>query len=245
MLETVGNKQKEVEELKRIMDQIALARFATMKRSTTQGKNVLRVMLGDKPQVPRSNGDSSKPERLFPVEKTAPPPGETKIKTLQKKPKSRKTDLTIGEKAIMKSIKKAHDHKNGEQFGFIKNKEDLGLQLTMIETYILMKFCSEGMPLVTDMSSKKGELANPKTWKDTATELTAMAKKQAKESEIAMSYCRQALSKGMSQNMEEQQTKKLASNVAKAEAAHELKKETLRQCKDFQREPDQRLAKKW
>ena len=124
------------------MDQIALAKFAVGKRSMTQGKNGLRVMVGGKPQVPRND---SVADKIFPVEKTVPAAGTCRTKA-PPKTKVKKNNPPLGEKAIMKALKKAHDHNSGVAFVFIKDKEDLGLQLTMIESYILSTFCCEGMP---------------------------------------------------------------------------------------------------
>jgi hypothetical protein len=241
MLEPQVDRKKEVEELKRIMDQIALAKFATTKRSTTQGKNVLRVMLGEKPQAPRTSGDS-KAERIFPAEKTAPPSG-TRPKGPPKK-KVKKFDPPIGEKAIRRAMKKAHDHNNGIAFGFIKDKEDLGLQLTMIESYILSTFCCEGMPLVSDMDSKKSELSGSKTWKDVSKTLIDIARQQLQHSTEVVTYCKAALAKGGSQNLEEKQIKALASNLSKAESDLVIREEAARLASDFAVEASQRLSKK-
>ena len=42
------------------------------------------VMLGEKPQAPRNNGDGKTIERLFPIEKNAPAP-TARVKAPQKK----------------------------------------------------------------------------------------------------------------------------------------------------------------
>jgi hypothetical protein len=241
MLDPQVEKKKDVEEMKRIMDQIALAKFASSKRSTTQGKNVLRVMLGEKPQAPRQTGDS-KPERMFPIEKTAPAPG-TRAKAPPKK-KVKKFDAPLGEKAIRRAMKKAHDHNNGMSFGFIKDKEDLGLQLTMIETYILSTFCCGGMPLVFDTEFKKSVLTGTKTWKDVSKSLIDMARQQLQESTDLVAVCKAALTKGGSQNLEEKQIKALASNLSKAESDLAMKEEAARLAADFAIEAGQRLSKK-
>jgi hypothetical protein len=243
MLEQQVDRKKEVDELDRIMDQIALAKFATAKRSTTQGKNVLRVMLGEKPQAPRNNGDS-KSERIFPVEKTAPAPGATKAKALPKK-KLKKFDPPIGEKAIRRAMKKAHDYNNGIAFGFIKGKDDLGLQLTMIETYILSTFCCDGMPLVSDMDSKKSDLSGSRTWKDISKTLIDIARQQLQHSTEVVAYCKAALAKGGSQNLEEKQINALASNLSRAESDMAIREEAARLAGDFAVEAGQRLSKKW
>ncbi len=241
MLEPQVDRNKEVEELKRIMDQIALAKFASAKRSTTQGKNVLRVMLGEKPQAPRSNGDS-KPERLFPIEKTAPAPSARAKAPLKKKVK--KFDAPLGEKAIFRAMKKAHTHNNGMAFGFIKDKSDLGLQLTMIEAYILSAFCCVGMPLVSDMEPKNSGLSRSKTWDGTAKTLVDIAKQQLQLSLDAVSYCQAALTKAGNQNLEEKQIEALASNLAKAESDLAVREEAARLSRDFSVKASERLSKK-
>lgn len=242
MLEPQADKTKEVEELKRISDQIVLAKWASAKRSTTQGKNVLRVMLGEKPQAPRSTGDATKSERIFPLEKTAPAPG-TRAKAPPKK-KVKKFDAPLGEKAILRAMKKAHTHNNGMAFGFIKDKEDLGLQLTMIESYILSTFCCDGMPLVSDMGSKKSELSKMKTWDDVSKTLIDIARQQLRQSTDAVSYCKAALAKGGNQNLEEKQIKALASNLSKAESDLAIREEAARLANDFSDQASQRLSKK-
>ncbi len=241
MLEAQADKRKEVEEQQRIMDQIALAKFASAKRTTTQGKNVLRVMLGEKPQAPRSTGDS-KPERLFPIEKTAPAP-VARAKAPPKK-KVKKFDPPLGDKAILRALKKVQTHNNGMAFGFIKDKADLGLQLTMIETYILSTFCCEGMPLVSDMESKNSGLSRSKTWESISKTLVDVAKQQLQLSTDAVSYCKAALMKGGNQNMEEKQIEALASNLAKAESDLANREEAARLAKDFSVKASERLSKK-
>eukprot|EP00531_Pseudo-nitzschia_arenysensis_P014188 CAMPEP_0116154538 /NCGR_PEP_ID=MMETSP0329-20121206/21833_1 /TAXON_ID=697910 /ORGANISM="Pseudo-nitzschia arenysensis, Strain B593" /LENGTH=649 /DNA_ID=CAMNT_0003651523 /DNA_START=1 /DNA_END=1951 /DNA_ORIENTATION=- len=234
MLEQQADKTKVIEELKRIMDQIALAKFASAKRSTTQGKNVLRVMLGEKPQAPRGNGDS-KPEKLFPIEKTAPAP-IARAKAPPKK-KVKKFDAPIGEKAIIRAMKKAHTHNNGMAFGFIKDKSDLGLQLTMIEAYILSTFCCEGMPLVLDMESIEDVGGSREGLGD-------IARQQLQLSTDAVSYCQAALTKAGNQNLEEKQIEALASNLAKAESDLAVREEAARLSRDFSVKPSERLSKK-
>lgn len=244
MLEPQVDKKKEVDEMKNIMDQIALAKFASMKRSMTQGKNILRVMIGEKPQVPRSNNDTneSKPERMFPVERTVPPPS-IKPKAPAKK-KVKKLDPPLGERAIRRSMKKAYDHNNGVAFGFIKGKEELGLQLTMIETYILMTFSCEGMPLVADFENKQSELSASKSWEDISNTLCLIAREQMKETMDLLMLAKACLAKGQSQNFEEKQIKALAVNVSRAESGYAIAEEAARLANDFSQEPDQRLSKK-
>ena len=240
MFEPQEDKKKEVEELKRIMDQIALAKFATAKRSMTQGKNVLRVMLGEKPQVPRNDSIAN---RIFPVEKTVPVSG-TRAKAHPKK-KVKRNDPPLGEKAIRKAMKKAHDHNSGVAFGFLKDKEDLGLQLTMIESYILSTFCCEGMPLISDLESNKSELCDAKTWGDISKSLIDMARQQHQHAKDVVAYCKAALSKGANQNnLEVKQTKALAANLSKAESDLAVREEAARLAGDFATEPNERLSKK-
>ena len=243
MLEPQADKKKEVEELQRIMDQIALAKF-TAKRSTTQGKNVLRVMLGEKPLAPRNNGDakSEKTERMFPIEKTVPT-ANTRAKPPPKK-KVKKFDAAVGEKAILRAMKKAHTHNNGMAFGFIQEKSELGLQLTMIETYILSTFCSEGMPLLFDTDSKKSGMSRSKTWEGISKTLIDIARHQLKMSTDGVSYCKAVLIKAGNQNLEEKQIEALAINLAKAESDLVVREEAARLARDFSEEASERLSKK-
>mmetsp|Transcript_21082 Transcript_21082/g.58594 ORF Transcript_21082/g.58594 Transcript_21082/m.58594 type:complete len:2371 (-) Transcript_21082:379-7491(-) len=238
MLELQADKKKEVEELNRIMEQIALAKWAS-KRSMTQGKNVLRVMLGEKPQVPRNESNQDK---IFPAEKTAPVPG-TRTRATAKK-KVRRNDPPLGEKAITKALRKAHDHNSGMSFGFLKNKEDVGMQLTLIETYILSVFCCEGIPLSFDSDSKKSSLSKGKTWDDISKSLTDMARQQQQHAEDMVGICKAALAKGASQNLDEKQSEVLASNLSKAESDFATRIEAARLANDFNDRPSERLSKK-
>ena len=242
MLKTQADKTKEVEELERITEQIALAKFATAKRSTTQGKNVLRVMLGEKPQAPRNNGDGKVVERLFPIEKTAPAPIARAKAPPKKKPK--KFDAPLGEKAILKAIKKAHTHNNGMTFGFLQEKDDLGLQLTMIEAYILSAFCCEGMPLVSEIEFETAGLSKSKTWDAISKTIIDIAKQQLQLATDTVQYCKAAFVKGGNQNLERKQLEVLASNLSKAEADAAVREEAARLARDFSVEASQRLSKK-
>ena len=239
MLESQADKKKELEEANRIMEQIALAKWAYAKRSTTQGKNVLRVMLGEKPQVPRNENSLDK---IFPVEKTVPGP-DTRTKSLPKK-KVKKNDPPLGEKAIMKGMKKAHDHQSGVAFGFFKAQEDMGIQLTLIECYILSVFCCEGIPLNFDLESKNSSLGGVKTWDDISKSLSDMARQQHLHAKDVVIYCRAALSKGINQNVDEKHSKILAANLSKAETDLAAKEEAARLTIDFTNKPCERLSKK-
>ncbi|VEU34941.1 unnamed protein product [Pseudo-nitzschia multistriata] len=239
MLESQSDKKKEVEELNRITGQIALAKWACSKRSTTQGKNVLRVMLGEKPQVPRNETIQDK---IFPAEKTVPIPG-TRTKAPGKR-KVKRNDPAIGERAIMKAMKKAHDHNSGKVFGFVKTNEDLGIQLTLIESYILSVFCCEGIPLNFDLDSKKSDLGISKTWEDISKSLVDLARQQQDHAKEVTVLCKAALSKGTSQNLEEKQIKMLAENLSRAESDFAVKEEAARLVNDFTHKPNERLSKK-
>lgn len=240
MLTPQPGKKKELEELDRILEQMGLAKWATAKKSMTQGKNVLRVMLGEKPQVPRNDSIADK---IFPEEKTAPVPGNKPKAPVKKKPK--KLDPPLGERAIRKAMKKAHDHNSGKPFGFMKDKDDLGIQLTMIESYILSVFCNEGMPLHFDADTISTDLGGSKTWFNIAESLSEMARQQFQNAKDAVAHCKAALQKGISQTLDDKQVKVLAENLAKAESDLAIREEAARLAADFVNKPSERLSKKW
>jgi hypothetical protein len=253
MLAPQEDKKKETEELSRIMNQIAHARQAS-KRATTQAKNILRVMLGEKPLAPR-NQQSGDIMDIFPPERKASTQPSTstaagsaagssnKAKAAPKK-KVKKNDPPLGEKAIVKAMKKAQDHHSGKDFTFLKDKDDLGLQLTMIETYILSAFCSEGMPLVSESkNSGGGSSVVTKEWKDVSGAIEVIARHQLQQSKEKITHCKQALTKGTNQKLDKEKIEALASNLSRAESDYANREEAARLAADFTR-PDDRLSKK-
>ena len=196
-------------------------------------------MLGENPQPPRND---SKIEKMFPVEKTAPAPG-IRTKAPPKK-KVKKLDAPLGEKAIRRAMKKALDYKKGVPFGFIKGNDDIGLQLTLIEIYILATLCDEGMPLVSGMNADKSHLGKSMTWDDISKSLIDTARLQLQQATDLVAHCKAALLKGGSQDFKEDFLKILASNVSKAESQLAIREEAARLANDFSKQPSERLSKK-
>ena len=103
MLSSQNDNKKEIDEMKKISDQIVLARNAATK-ATTQAKNVLRVMLGEKPHPPRNQAGST--ENMFPLERKVPTAAVagTKVKAVPKA-KVKRHDPSLGERAIRRAMK--------------------------------------------------------------------------------------------------------------------------------------------
>jgi hypothetical protein len=142
-------------------------------------------------------------------------------------------------------MKKAQDHHSGKDFTFLKDKDDLGLQLTMIETYILSAFCSEGMPLVSESkNSGGGSSVVTKEWKDVSGAIEVIARHQLQQSKEKITHCKQALTKGTNQKLDKEKIEALASNLSRAESDYANREEAARLAADFTSGPDDRLSKK-
>ena len=146
------------DEMRKVADHLATAKEC-MSFSGAKSKNIARVMLGMEPLAPR-NGEPN--GSLFPtaddmkkhLSNSKPSKQSSKKESARS---SKREDGALGEKAIVRSIKKALDHsaKNDNSPCVFKESQDVddGLQLTMIEVLILTVLCSEGMPLSSASAS--------------------------------------------------------------------------------------------
>lgn len=143
----VGVSSDVIKEASRILQQLE-----TVDRNFTKKaracKNLIRVMLGGKPQQPRRAGES-----LFPIEKPKPTQLSTAKTPVIRKPPSRVTDVlrpltkTSGERAIEAGIKMVADRGSGKPLGLSGLSKVVPLELTEVETMILQTIASYGLPI--------------------------------------------------------------------------------------------------
>ena len=211
-------------EMMKIADQIALAKMS-LKTAAVPGKNILRVMLGLEPIKERNQS-----EALFPTEASLKE--ETKqSKQQNKKEPVRRDDGALGERAIIRALKKALDKNNSSPCLFEpKDDPTVGLQLTMIETLILFTFCSEGLPPIKDTASSTN--ATQLTWDEVASVLEIAAKDYYHISVGKLTKYRSLLEKAQSQ--EDVQVKKdAAKKVADAECDVSMKEEAAKLAAEY------------
>lgn len=237
MLSPQSDSQNEVDEMKKILSQIKLAKKSTY-TSMTQGKNVLRVMLGEKPVPPRNVL-----EPMFP----AAPAVETSDDKANRAPTrdTKKNDPALGERALGRAMKKAQDKQDSGPVAFSSNDDDsLGLQLTMVEVYILSAFCMKSMPLMLPGTKDSGMTRVP-TWEGVLATLSIMAKDQLKNSLDALKTCKSALERARNEGFGPDAVAALASKVAKAESIQSLREEAASTVADYMlNHPTTSLAKK-
>jgi hypothetical protein len=227
--------KQRADELLKIANQIALAKNS-LKTSAIPGKNVLRVMLGLEPVPPRNQS-----EAVFPSESSLEKEA-TKPKHPSKKDVCRRDDGALGERAIVRALKRAHDKHDGAPCRFAANDDpDIGLQLTMIEALIIFTFCSGGIPLSSD--SVTVETAASLGWDDIGSVLEIAAKDYYQMSMDKLTKCRAVLKKLESQD----------DSSAKAQAAKKLvgaeydvtsKEEAAKQATDYASAPDKLAMKR-
>jgi uncharacterized protein GlcG (DUF336 family) len=126
---------KEADDMRRIAKQIEVVQ-RNLAKSARQCKNLVRVMLGEDPHQPRNSS-----EIMFPVEKAAPSALET-----MRVSGTNTTTKTSGEKAFELATKRAHT-RNSEV------DAETMIDLTEIETMILLIICSHGLPVWCDAGS--------------------------------------------------------------------------------------------
>jgi len=156
-------------ELRIILDQVYLAR-TSMKTSRTPGKNLLRAMIGLDPIQPKILTDPLYPSKSLLDQDSASTIVNAAVRytARQAAPKKevvqKKDEGTTGEKAILRSLKKAMDLRVDDVPNLFRPLDDaeVGLQLTMTEAFIIQVFCSEGIPL---SKASAGSLRNSsKDW---------------------------------------------------------------------------------
>jgi hypothetical protein len=238
MFSAQDGKQNEVDDLKAILGQIKLAKKSCYS-NMTQGKNVLRVMIGEKPSPPRNQVES-----MFPVSAVEENGGREKTIASERR-ETTKNDPSLGERALAKAIKKAQDKQGGGPLAFSpKVVESLGLQLTMIEVYILSAFILQPMPFVPPGTKENG-LSNAPAWEGVLDTLHAMAKEQLQNAVDALKVCKAALDKARKEGFGPEAVATLASKVAKAESCYSMRDEAGSTVADYLlNHPTSALAKK-
>ncbi len=224
---------KKAEEMSRIVNQIQLAR-QSMKVSTVPGKNLFRVMIGIEPVQPKIATDPIFPSKAY-LEKGSV------AAALQKKDIVRKDDGALGEKAMIRALKKAIEKsQDGVPNVFAESDDaDDGLQLTMAEAIILLVFCADGLPL----SSTNGASGNL-SWKDSCSSVALCAREYFNSAQEKVEKLKSNLTRLDTQGFESVQpqvAKKMASEIVAEEWKEALAEEAVRHTVDMA--PDM-LAKK-
>jgi len=176
-------------EMQKIISQIEKSQ-SRIASEAVQSKNILRVMLGMEPTTVRSG--NSKTDSLFPSGDVKDNSGKPKVQG--KRESHRREDGALGEKAIVRALKKAYDkcasdENDGSPCKFTSSAEnDPGLQLTMIETMLLLTFCSEGIPWELPNDAFGG--FETYTWKSLASLLEHTIKDSFHSSEEKVKKCK-------------------------------------------------------
>lgn len=225
---------------KKISDQVTVARREITKTTiVSSGKNVLRTMVGEQPKQPKIGP-------MFPKELDEKENIETGSsirgkKRVVKKSSGEKAD---GEKAVARAMKKAIDTNGGNNtFSNSQNKDDLGMQLTYAEAWILLVMCFEGVPLSTFKSGKMDSLTTPKTWKEIGDSWFAVASEQQHVAASIVAQCKALIEKAQAKSASQDQLAKLAENLSKAERDLRVREDAKNVAKELHEAPSS-LAKK-
>jgi hypothetical protein len=228
------------DEMEQIALQLALVK-KSLKTAARPAKNVIRVMLGMDPQPPRTASESLFPTKVVLEERTA----STKDATKRDVP--RRDDGALGERSLLRAMKKAFDKNDGAPCYFSKASEaEVGLQLTMVETLILFTFCAEGIPVYDE---KKYEVSEDRmrsyglSWNEVGAILEMAAKDYHVGAIDKLNKCRAALRKVMDQPDDSPAKMQAAKKVESAEHDESDKENAAKQAVDFAAVPD-KLAKK-
>lgn len=161
------NGQAKAQDLAKIADQIELA-MKSLKTNAVPGKNLLRVMVGMEPLQPKSPLDPMFPSQAYLEQQSTLNPA--------KRETNRKDEGALGDKAVLRSLKRAYEKSENGIPNFFAGDDDLtvGLQLTMTESLILLSFCSNGMPLST--VTTKGARGEIQSWEEARSILEIVAR---------------------------------------------------------------------
>jgi hypothetical protein len=240
MLVSEEDKTKEAEEIEKICEQINLARSAS-KSNSRQAKNLLRVMIGEKPSLPRSNLS----EPMFPdadvIKKTAlKAPGKKKVK---------RNDPSLGERGILNAVRKA-SKKNSDgklcRFQDIDDDDEAsGLPLTIDEVYILRILCTGGIPLLVSPETQKPGLSTPRSWEEFSRSVVNMAKEQMKLSTELVQNAEAEVRKAISENFQDAAIAPLQFRVVQAQSEWLARDEAFNQLNEIYADSKEQLPKKW
>ena len=153
---TVGEQQgssKTQEEMAKTIEQIALVKRSL--KQARQAKNVLRVMLGLEIALAKGGSDANN----FPVQRPL----------LEKKAKRKSGDgqrngskvkieeAPIGNRSITRSMHRCNEKHNGSPGRVSDEQDDISsqdyLELTLIETLIILVMCQQGIPIWSEEMS--------------------------------------------------------------------------------------------
>ena len=230
---------KEAEEIEKICEQIKLAKSA--KSNGRQAKNLLRVMIGEKPSLPRSNLS----EPMFPdadvIKKAAAAkaPGKKKIK---------RNDPSLGERSILNAVKKAaKKNPDGKLSRFQDINDDdeaLGLPLTIDEVYILRILCTNGIPLLVSPETQKNDLSKPRSWDEFSRSVVNMAKEQMTKSTELVRNAEAEVKKAKSEDYTNAAIAPLQSRLVQAQSEWLARDEAFNQLNEIYEDSPEQLPKK-
>lgn len=225
--------KQRVHEMDRIVNQIQLAR-QSMKVSAVPGKNLLRVMIGLEPIQPKIATDPMFPSQDYLDKSSA-------ALVQQKKENFRKDDGALGEKAMIRALKRAVEKSEHGVPSFFSEADDPddGMQLTMAESIILLVFCMDGVP-TSSSSNSTGSLS----WKDSCASISVSAREfygSAQEKVEKLKLSLERLDTQGANAAQHEAAKKIASEIVAEEWKEALAEEAVRHCADIS--PDM-LAKK-
>ena len=158
------------DEMAMIVDQIQLAR-RSMKSSAVPGKNLFRAMIGLEPVQPKVLSDP-----IFPSQAYLDKLSFSFVEAQPKKEVVRKDEGALGDRAVIRSLKKAIEKsQNGIPNLFCPSDDsDAGLQLAMSEALLLLVFCSEGIPL-SSLTAANAESVHFNDWQHTYSKIKLTA----------------------------------------------------------------------
>jgi hypothetical protein len=225
------------DEMHRIADQIALIK-KLQKTQARQVKNVARVMLGVDPL--QRTGETTFPteEALEMEEKKVKEPPQAK------KEINRRDDGSAAERNLTKAMKRVTEKCDGKPLKFTRETDnEYGVQLSMIETHILMTTCTHGIPVFPgDKQHRDNRFEYD--WAQMGKQVCASTRQMHQEAVNNIAKAQSHIRK-----LEETSTDKFVgiskaqSKLAIAEIEARLCKNAARQAHDYASSPD-KLAKK-
>eukprot|EP00934_Nitzschia_sp_Nitz4_P009022 Nitzschia sp. Nitz4//scaffold97_size77645//18109//25086//NITZ4_005513-RA/size77645-augustus-gene-0.24-mRNA-1//1//CDS//3329560641//9012//frame0 len=208
----------------KIADQIKLA-LRSYGTTSVPAKNLIRAMVGMEPVQPKSPGDP-----MFPSEEFAKQ--QSQVSTTNRKESTRRDDGAMGDKAVLRSLKRAFDKSADGIPMFFATHDDpnMGLQLTMVEALVLLTFTSDGLPLST--STLDDAKDDTTSWESALKVLEHVVRESHLGYKEKVQRVRATLKKfdGQADN---DSNVDAAKRVASAEWEEALTAEALRQCSEM------------